>query len=215
MKKLVIFDLDGTLVNSLEDLAQAVNFGLQSMGYDIHDVERYRYFVGNGAMKLCERALSEDKRSQENIDALYKLFAEHYAVHFCDKTVLYSGISELLCDLKHRGIMIAIASNKPHGDCLRIVSRLIDDVIVDIVSGGDNGFEKKPAPDIVFDIMQRLAVLPEDTLFVGDSDVDIHTAKNASVESVGCLWGFRTERELTAAGADYIAKHPSDILKYI
>lgn len=215
MKKLLIFDLDGTLVNSLEDLANAVNIGLQKMGYAIHDVEKYRYFVGNGAFKLCERALPENARSKENIDTLKNHFAKYYAVHFCDKTALYDGIAQLLCKLKQMGIMLAVASNKPHCDCLRIVSKLFDDGLIDIVSGGDNGFDKKPAPDIVLDIMQRCETSACDTLFIGDSDVDIKTAKNAQIESVGCLWGFRTQKELTEAGADFIAKHPLDILNFI
>ncbi len=215
MKKLLIFDLDGTLVNSLEDLADAVNIGLQKMGYSIHDVEKYRYFVGNGALKLCERALPENARSKENIDTLKNHFAEYYAIHFCDKTALYDGIAQLLCKLKQMGIMLAVASNKPHCDCLRIASKLFDDGLIDIVSGGDNGFDKKPAPDIVLDIMQRCEVSACETLFIGDSDVDIKTAKNAQIESVGCLWGFRTQQELAEAGADFIAKHPLDILNFI
>lgn len=215
MKKLVVFDLDGTLVNSLEDLADAVNLGLKSMGFPVHEVEKFRYFVGNGAMLLCQRALPEKHRTDENTTALYKKFAQHYAVHFADKTRPYDGIAELLRDIKSKGINIAVASNKPHADCNRVVDMLFDRSHIDAAMGSNNGFEKKPAPDIVFELMQRFGADASQTLFVGDSDVDIITAKNASVESVGCLWGFRTEDELKNAGADFIAASPCDILKYI
>lgn len=215
MKKLVIFDLDGTLVNSLEDLADCVNFGLRSMHFDIHDIEEYRYFVGNGVVKLCERALPEEKRLKENIDALYAIFNERYADCCCDKTKPYSGILQLICDLKDRGLVLAMASNKPQTYCIKIASKLFGENTFDAICGSDNGFAKKPSPDSVLDIISRFGVSKSDTLLVGDSNVDIKTAKNASVESIGCLWGFRTESELISAGADFIAKHPLDVLKYI
>lgn len=215
MKKLVIFDLDGTLVNSLEDLADSVNIALRTMHFNVHDVEEYRYFVGNGVMKLCERALPEENRSEENLAALYSIFTERYADCCCNKTRPYDGISELLCRLKESGVLLAVASNKTHTYCLEIVSKLFGDNAFDAICGSDNGFAKKPSPDVIFDIMKRFGISQADTLLVGDSNVDIETAKNASVESVGCLWGFRTEHELLSAGANHIAKQPLDILKYI
>ncbi len=215
MKKLVIFDLDGTLVNSLADLAQAVNFGLEKMGFPTHDTEKYRYFIGNGTYILCQRALPENQCYKENTDALHDIFSKHYAVHFADNTYVYEGIIPLLHELKSKGISVAVATNKPHVYCKGLIDLLFESGLIDDAIGSNNGFEKKPAPDTTIELMRRFEADCTQTIFVGDSNVDIITAKNAGVKSVGCLWGFRTEQELLSAGADYIAANPSDILNYI
>lgn len=214
MKKLYIFDLDGTLVNSLYDLADSVNIVLERHGYPIRETEEYKYFVGNGALKLIERALPEDARSEKNIRTIHDEFSKVYAEHFACKTKEYDGVKELLCELKKRGCMLAVASNKPDIFSKQVVKVIFGDGIFDNVHGKRDGVPTKPSPDIMLDIMAELGVKPEDCIHSGDSNVDVATAHNAGIECIGCTWGFRPEEELRAAGADFIAHKPMDILTF-
>lgn len=212
--KTIIFDLDGTLLNTLADLADSANFTMKQMGYPAHPLESYRYFVGNGVPKLLERCLPEDKRTEENILAARKLFAEYYNVHYADKTKPYDGVAELLESLKKSGVKMAIASNKSDEFTQLVVKKFFGDIF-DIVQGGKADVPKKPAPDIVYGIMERLGAVSENTYFAGDSNVDMYTAKNAGITAIGCLWGFRTKEELVEGGADFLAEKPSDIYDII
>ena len=212
--KLAIFDLDGTLVDSLGDLADACNNGLKKMGYPVHELEKYRYFVGDGVLKLVERILPEDKRSEENISALKAEFDSYYNVHYADKTHPYDGIVSLLDALSAKGVKLAVASNKPDEFTKSVVNVFFVGKF-DMVLGKCPDTEKKPAPDILLKIMDALDVSADETVMIGDTNVDIRTAKNAGVSSIGCLWGFRTMEELEQAGADNIVSSPNEILKYI
>lgn len=212
--KLAIFDLDGTLVDSLGDLADACNNGLKKMGYPVHELEKYRYFVGDGVLKLVERILPEDKRSEENISALKAEFDSYYNVHYADKTHPYDGIVSLLDALSAKGVKLAVASNKPD-EFTKSVVKVFFEGKFDMVLGKCPDTEKKPAPDILLKIMDALDVSADETVMIGDTNVDIRTAKNAGVSSIGCLWGFRTMEELEQAGADHIVSSPNEILKYI
>lgn len=212
--KLAIFDLDGTLVDSLGDLADACNNGLKKFGYPVHELEKYRYFVGDGVLKLVERILPEEKRSEEDIAALKAEFDSYYNVHFADKTHPYEGIVSLLDELSARGVKLAVASNKPD-EFTKAVVNVFFEGRFDMVVGKCPDTEKKPAPDILLKIMDALDVSADETVMIGDTNVDIRTAKNAGVRSIGCLWGFRTAEELEAAGADHIVSSPCNILKYI
>ena len=212
--KLAIFDLDGTLVDSLGDLADACNNGLKKMGYPVHELEKYRYFVGDGVLKLVERILPEDKRSEENISALKAEFDSYYNVHYADKTHPYDGIVSLLDALSAKGVKLAVASNKPDEFTKSVVNVFFEGKF-DMVLGKCPDTEKKPAPDILLKIMDALDVSADETVMIGDTNVDIRTAKNAGVSSIGCLWGFRTMEELEQAGADHIVSSPNEILKYI
>ena len=212
--KLAIFDLDGTLVDSLGDLADACNNGLKKMGYPVHELEKYRYFVGDGVLKLVERILPEDKRSEENISALKAEFDSYYNVHYADKTHPYDGIVSLLDALSAKGVKLAVASNKPD-EFTKSVVKVFFEGKFDMVLGKCPDTEKKPAPDILLKIMDALDVSADETVMIGDTNVDIRTAKNAGVSSIGCLWGFRTMEELEQAGADNIVSSPNEILKYI
>lgn len=212
--KLLIFDLDGTLVNSLDDLADAANYALNKFGYPVHEVEKYKYFIGDGIPKLIERIIPENQRSEENIAEVKAEFDSYYKKHYLDKTISYEGIIPLISELKKKRCKLAVATNKPDEFAQTIVSRLFDDVF-DIVIGKRDFADKKPSPDIVYEIMDRLSCSKEVTIMVGDSNVDIFTAENAGISSIGCLWGFRTADELIKAGADYLAASPMDILKYI
>lgn len=212
--KLIVFDLDGTLVNSLADLAAATNISLKKFGYPEHELEKFRYFVGDGVPKLLERAVPESERSAERLAEMKKCFDAYYNTHFADNTNPYDGIPQLLVEIKKLGYKMAVASNKPDEFTKEIVNTFFEGVF-DIIQGKAPDTEKKPAPDIVLKIMKKLNASAEDTVMVGDSNVDIFTAKNAGIKSIGCLWGFRTRQELEEAGADYIAEKPSDILDHI
>jgi phosphoglycolate phosphatase len=210
MYKLVIFDLDGTLVNSLEDLGNACNSALEKFGYPVHPMESFRYFVGDGVPMLIRRALPESERTEENIQRVKEVFDGIYGKNYSVCTRPYEGIVELLQKLKEAGILIAVASNKPDNFTQTIVSAMFGDTF-SYVSGKKDGFEKKPNPQIALHIMEKLGVSPKETLFAGDSSVDMQTALNAGCDSIGCVWGFRTLKELEDSGAAYIAYKPEDI----
>lgn len=211
MKKLYIFDLDGTLVNSIYDLADAMNSVLGKYGYPVHDTEKYKYFVGDGTLKLVERAIPESERTEEKIASLHSEFSEEYTKRAVEKTRPYDGIVQLLNKLKESGCLLSVASNKPDKFSRFIVETLFGTEIFDMISGKKEGVPTKPAPDIVFDIMNSLGVSAENTVMAGDSNVDVFTAHNAGLKCIGCTWGFRGRRELTEAGADMIADNPAEI----
>lgn len=210
MYKLVIFDLDGTLVNSLEDLGNACNSALEKFGYPTHPMDSFRYFVGDGVPMLIRRALPESERSEENIAMVKAVFDEIYGRNYNVCTRPYDGITELLDKLKAEGILIAVASNKPDNFTQTIVTSMFGDTF-SYVSGKKEGFEKKPDPQIALHIMEKLGVSSKDVLFAGDSSVDMQTAHNAGCDCIGCVWGFRTLQELTDNKATYIANSPIDI----
>ena len=212
--KLVIFDLDGTLLNTLDDLADAANHAMTEMGYPVHPVESFRYFVGNGVPKLMERCLPEGERSPERISEALNIFSEYYSKHSTDKTRPYDGITELLDALREKGVKTAVASNKTDSFTVELVKKFFGERF-DFIRGGLPDVPKKPAPDIVFGIMSALGAEAYSTYFAGDSNVDIMTAANAGVTSIGCLWGFRSKEELISAGAVHIAESPEEIYDII
>ncbi len=212
--QLMIFDLDGTLLNTLGDLADAANFALESMGFPVHGTEEYKYFVGNGIPKLIERCLPEDKRSDEIIEKTLEIFDKRYGEHCMDKTRPYAGITETIGKLSEYGVRLAVASNKADGFTQALVGKFFGNSF-DIVQGSLPNVPRKPSPEIVYGIMSAVGAEKCETVFVGDSGVDITTAKNAGVDHIGCLWGFRTKEELVSAGAVNIAETPEQIMKFI
>lgn len=215
MSSVVIFDLDGTLINSIEDLADAVNKALLDCGFPTHEVEKYNYFVGDGAGKLISRAIPDGEKTEENIKAVSKNFSENYGKSFAKKTYVYDGILKLLEDLKNAGFSLAVASNKPDEFTKVIVNKLFKPQTFDIVRGHIDGVLHKPDPQIVFNIIDELGSDKSTSFFIGDTNVDIKTAQNSGIKSIGCQWGFRGRDELLKSGADFIAQHPSDILDII
>ena len=213
MKKLYIFDLDGTLVNSLEDLADSVNIVLERHGYPVHTVEEYRYFVGNGALKLIERSLPEEARSEAEVRAIHAEYSGVYMEHLLCKTKAYDGIAELIEELKKRGCLLAVASNKPDIHSKKVVEAIFGKGVFDSIHGKRDGVPTKPNAAIIQDILAELGVDAKDCIHSGDSNVDMETAVNAGIDRIGCTWGFRTEEELRAAGAEKIAHTPADILR--
>ena len=215
MIKLVIFDLDGTLVNSIFDLADSVNFVLEKRGYPVHNTDEYYRFVGNGTLKLIERALPESERTKEIITEVHSEFAKLYEKNCLNKTRPYDGISQLLAEIEKRGIMTAVASNKTDVFAKEIVATLFKEHTFSVVLGKLKDVAPKPDPAIVKMIMSETAAQDEATLYVGDSDVDVLTAKNSGLVMAGCEWGFRGRDELIKAGADYICRKPCDVLEVI
>lgn len=212
MKKLVIFDLDGTLLNTIADLGSATNYAMQQMGYPTHDIDSYRYMVGNGITRLIERALSEDKRGTETVEKAREYFLEYYGEHCVDRTEPYPGIPELLANLVAQDIKVAVASNKYHAATTRLIGHFFPDVEWAAVEGHRPGRPTKPDPAIVEAIMKKAGVEKQkDVLYVGDSGVDMDTAHNAGIESVGVTWGFRPAEELREHGARHIVGLPAGI----
>lgn len=214
MYKLVIFDLDGTLVNSLADLANACNEALSRFGFPTHELDKYRYFVGDGIPMLINRILPEEQRSDERINDVKAVFDDIYSKSYDKLTRPYEGIEKLLDDLLAEGIKISVASNKADEFTQKIIRKMFGDRF-SYVSGKKPEFDKKPDPGIVFHIMEKLGAEKAETVFVGDSSVDMKTALNAGIDSIGCTWGFRTIEELRENKASYIAEKPADIFEIV
>lgn len=213
MKKLVIFDLDGTLLNTIDDLGAAVNYALTKYGFPTHELSRYKFMVGNGVQKLIERAVPTDNSDEQTIEKLLTEFKAYYDDHNCDMTKPYEGISELLENLQNKGIKIAVASNKYQQATDVIVRHFFPNINFAVISGQKEGVPVKPDPSIIFNILLQTKCAKEDTLYVGDSGVDMETAYRACVDAVGVTWGFRTEVELRHNKATYIADTASQILE--
>lgn len=212
--KAVVFDLDGTLLNTLDDLAAAGNHALEAQGLAPYPTEVFRYFVGSGIPNLVRRMLCGDPKvkegdpacesiSREMFDAVLGEFERYYAAHKADRTAPYPEIPALLRRLRDAGIPMAVVTNKDDASAKALMERYFGPVF-DAVEGRREGIAVKPDPALVFEAINRMGVSPEETLYVGDSDVDMLTAQNAGLDSCGVLWGFRTEAELRAAGAGYI-----------
>ncbi len=212
MKRLVIFDLDGTLLDTIADLGAATNAALAAAGFPTHSIDSYRMMVGNGVRRLIERAVPADKNVPETVDGLLSAFRAYYDGHLHDFTKPYAGIPELLEELHAREIAIAVASNKYESAVKRLIAHFFPDIPFAAVCGNIEGVPVKPDPSIVFRVLTESPAPKADVLYAGDSGVDIETARRACVESVGVTWGFRPLRELTGAYADHIVGRPSEIL---
>lgn len=212
MKQLVIFDLDGTLINSIKDLGAATNFALEKNGFPTHPLEAYPMYVGNGVSKLIERALPEDQRNEAMIKKIRADFTTYYDIHNTDYTNPYDGIPELLEHLQENGIKIAVASNKYDAAAKALVTTLFPSISFAAIEGQKEGVPVKPDPSVVFEILGATQVKKADVLYVGDSGVDMETARRACVDSVGVTWGFRSVDELRANYANHIVDTPEEII---
>lgn len=215
MKKLVIFDLDGTLLNTIADLAAATNQALQHYGYPTHEVEAYRFFVGNGINKLFERALPETERTEENILKIRSQFVPYYDTHNADLSRPYPGIPELLRTLQQKGIKIAVASNKYQAATRKLIAHYFPEINFVEVLGQREGIPAKPDPSIVNEIKIKAGVDEKEILYAGDSNVDMQTARNAGVTAVGVAWGFRPRTELEALHPAYIIEKAEELLSLL
>ena len=211
MKRLVIFDLDGTLLNTIEDLGEAANYALEKTGYPTHSIASYPYFVGNGVSKILQRVLPEDARTEENVNELRKYFMEYYEVHNTDNTKPYPGITELLEQLQDDGVKLAVASNKYDSAVKKLITHYFPQIKWAALEGQKEGVPVKPDPSIVFEILSKCPTKKSDVLYIGDSGVDMETARRACVTSCGVTWGFRPISELMAYHAENIANQPNEI----
>ena len=213
--KLVIFDLDGTLLATIDDLAAATNHALQQNGYPAHERSAYRYFVGNGITRLVERALPEAARDEETVMRVRRDFVDYYSEHNTDRTRPYPGIESLVGKIAERGVRMAVASNKYQAATAKLIDRYFPAGTFCVVLGQREGIEPKPDPTIVFDILCETGCKKTETLYVGDSKVDMLTAANSGLRSVGVTWGFRPRAELEEHGAKYIIDEPDRLLEIL
>ena len=214
-----IFDLDGTLLDTLQDLANSVNYALRQHGMPEHTIDDIRRFVGNGVRLLMERAVSDGARNPRFEDT-FATFRQHYMQHSLDTTRPYDGIPELIRELKARGCQMAVVSNKMMAATQELVHHFFSDIPVAIGEHEAAGIRKKPAPDTVYEALRQLNISLTShpspltsVVYVGDSDVDVDTARNSGLPCISVLWGFRSRDFLLAHGATTFAEHPLDILK--
>lgn len=215
MKKLVVFDLDGTLVDSIRDLAGAVNRMLAARGLPQHELPAYKLMVGEGFRKLVARALPEELRKPDYIEEARAEAAADYAERCLEFTRPYPGAAELLAALAARGVAAAVLSNKPDALTKKVVSGSFPAAAFALVRGELPEFPRKPDPASALDLCRRIGAAPGETLYLGDSGVDMKTAKAAGFAALGALWGFRGEAELRAAGAEALLERPLDLLEYL
>ena len=227
----LIFDLDGTLLNTIDDLGYACNHALQLAGYPVHPIEAYPAMVGNGISNLIRRALPEAVRTEETILRVREFFVPYYDEHNCDFTRPYAGIPELLATLKAQGHLLAVASNKYQAATEKIVNHFYPGIF-DVIFGEREGVNRKPDPQIVYDILNTLnspygeadrstvgrkepSTLNSQLIYLGDSLVDRDTARNAGLPFVACSWGFVPRETLVAEGVEHIIDQPIDLLNYV
>ena len=211
-----IFDLDGTLLDTLDDLAHSMNRVLESRGLPVHPVDRYRYFVGDGANVLVKRVLPEDRAGDEEFCAFCLTdFLEDYGKNWASRTRLYPGIAEMLDSLLKRDFRLGVLSNKPDAFTRLCVERYLGRWNFQAVMGERPGVRRKPAPDGALEIAGRLGIDPERCLYFGDTSIDMKTAQGAGMFPIGVLWGFRDEKELSAAGARLLLKRPADLMDFL
>ena len=214
-KSIIIFDLDGTLLNTLEDLSDSTNIALNEFGYPARTVEEVRNFVGNGVAKLIERAIPHGKNNP-HYETCLKFFKKIYARNMYNHTAPYDGIIKMLENLKSKGVKIAVVSNKFDAAVKELCEKYFENLI-DFAAGENEaaGIKKKPAPDTVLKVLANFGINAENAIYAGDSDVDILTAKNSKMSCISVTWGFRSRYFLIKHGADIIIDTPEEIFNLI
>lgn len=215
MIKAVLFDLDGTLIDSLSDLADATNRVLQNNGFAPRPKEAFPYYVGNGIPKMIERALPDAVKDAETVNRLTKEFLAYYGQHYADKTVAFDGMPELITDLKKNGLRLAVVTNKAQEMAEAVVKKLYGEKTFDLIFGKRADTPAKPDPTVSRSVMETFGVLPEECAFLGDSGVDMQTARNCGALPIGVLWGYRNEAELRENGVQFLIQKPKEFLKVL
>ncbi len=213
--KAVLFDLDGTLINSLHDIADSMNRVLEKKGYQTHDYDAYRYFVGRGLYNLVGRTLPESEKTEQNMRNLYQELLRDYEMNLLQTTVLYRGISDLLDGLVSKGIRLTILSNKADNFTKKIAAELLKTWPFEVVLGSGDNIPRKPDPTGALMICQDLQLQPSEFLYIGDTSTDMLTAVAAGMYPVGVTWGFRSKEELLENGAKTIIDSPSELLELL
>lgn len=215
MKKAVIFDLDGTLSDSIHSIKYSGDRTMEKFGYGPFSEEQYKYFVGDGARNLVKRALEAGGDTElAHFEEAYTLYREIFKENCMYRVRPYEGIPELLATLKVQHVKIAVLSNKPHAETVNVVEALYGKGYFDVIEGQKEGLAIKPSPDGVFRILERLGLGAEDLLYLGDTATDMKTGKGAGAFTVGALWGFRDRAELEEGGADAVIEHPLELLRF-
>lgn len=213
MNKYIIFDLDGTILNTLRDLTNSVNFALKSFDFPERSIEEINGFVGNGIKKLVQLSVP-DNTTEEITDKVYNVFNLHYSKHLNDFTKPYDGVKDLLLNLKNNGKKLAVVSNKPHLAVVELCDIHFKGYF-EVVTGKQDKFKKKPSPDAVYYVMSEMNADKNCTVFIGDSEVDIKTAQNADIPCVSVSWGFRSAEQLKNAGANTIISDTVDLQRFL
>ncbi len=209
MVKLCVFDLDGTLVNTLQDITDSLNYALQECGLPTLTEERVAAIVGHSIHYMCENAVPPDRIDMA--EKVLPIYSARYKEHSLDKSRPYDGMIEALTRIKQAGVTLAIVSNKPHADTVKVASQLYPSGMFSLVLGRTEKFTVKPAPDSLYFVMDFLGFTPEESVYVGDSDVDVQFAHNAGMRCVSVNWGFRSVEEILAAGATCITGDPAKV----
>lgn len=214
--KACIFDLDGTLTNTLESMTYSVNLTLEEMGLSKITKDQCRLFVGNGARVLMEKSLkaagdTDASRIEEGMEIYGRIFDRNCTYHVTP----YEGIPEMLKALKDKGIQLAVLSNKPDRQTVKVVKAIFGEELFDYAQGQKEGIRRKPEPDGVWYLMEQMHVSKEECLYIGDSEVDAATGRNAGLKTIGVLWGFRDRKTLETAGADELIDRPDELLKFV
>jgi len=211
----VLFDLDGTLVDSLEDIGDSMNTALSEMGLPNHSSSSYRGFVGDGVRVLAQRALPVGRRDDVTVDACVARMVAIYGARFDEKTRPYDGVPPLLDELRRRGLGLAVLSNKPHDLTVALVARLLGRWSFDPVFGERAGVPRKPDPSAALEVAGLLGLVPGEILYLGDTPIDMKTARAAGMPVLGVSWGFRDAAELIATGASAVVGHPLDVIGHL
>ena len=214
--KACIFDLDGTLTNTLESMTYSVNLTLEEMGLSKITKDQCRLFVGNGARVLMEKALkaagdTDASRIEEGMEIYGRIFDRNCTYHVTP----YEGLPEMLKALKDKGIHLAVLSNKPDRQTVKVVKAIFGEELFDYAQGQKEGIRRKPEPDGVWYLMEQMHVSKEECLYIGDSEVDAATGRNAGLKTIGVLWGFRDRKTLETAGADDLIDRPDELLQFV
>lgn len=214
--KACIFDLDGTLTNTLESMTYSVNLTLEEMGLSKITKDQCRLFVGNGARVLTEKSLkaagdTDASRIEEGMEIYGRIFDRNCTYHVTP----YEGIPEMLKALKDKGIHLAVLSNKPDRQTVKVVKAIFGEELFDYAQGQKEGIRRKPEPDGVWYLMEQMHVSKEECLYIGDSEVDAATGRNAGLKTIGVLWGFRDRKTLETAGADDLIDRPDELLQFV
>lgn len=213
MIKAILFDLDGTLLNTLDDIKNSVNYMLKKHGFKERTLDEIRSFVGDGAKQMIERSIGFTEPKEQVLECL-STYEAHYEIHKADLTKPYDGVYDLLNQLKEKDIRLAVVSNKPMPQVIPLIEGLFPGYF-EVILGETSELKRKPSPEMLFYAIEALKLSKEDVLFVGDSDVDMQTAINANVDAIAVLWGFRDETVLKKYQPKYIVNHPKEILTII
>lgn len=211
----VIFDLDGTLVDSLQDITDSMNTVLRQNGFPTHDIKAYKHFIGHGVRNLVREALPDKYRNEEVILRCFDSMLELYRDNCINKTKMYDGISDLLDELVSRKLKLAVFSNKADELTKKIVMALLPKWDFEVIVGLKIEAHKKPNPIVALKISEKINIPVENIIYLGDTGIDMQTANNAGMYAVGVLWGFRTKEELNLNGAKYLLEHPMDLIKIL